>query len=395
MIRTILLLLFLFQPIISTETPFRPFTAKVVKKKVRLRSKPEFDAPIVRELVAGDLMVVDGDEGQFLRVRPPSDLRLYLFRTFVLDGAVEGNRVNVRLAPDLESPVVARLNTGDQVMGEVSSLYPKWMEIAPPDQVRFFVAKDFVEEVGDESYLASYEKRHEEVRELLSHGDQGRHQLTGPFETLSIERILSPFQKIVANYGEFEEEVVMAEAAIRDIQQEYLLKKVAYLEGRTAFFLPAGVETIAAPAVEAPVTHALELAATVPTTPVLQANPRSYWLEIEKKYFAKWRADRDYEGNEEAFYRTQSKFAQPLRGIVEPYFRPVKQKPGDYVVVDPETREPLAYIYATKYDLQDYLGLEVEFVGVKRPNNQFAYPAYYVLEIQSCLDGSPPLPLGD
>jgi hypothetical protein len=395
MIRLFLILLFFLQPVISAEAPFRPFTAKVVKKKVRLRAKPELDAPIVRELVAGDLMVVDGEEGHFLRVRPPSDLKLYLFRTFVLDGAVEGSRVNVRLAPDLEAPIVTQLNTGDRVLGEVSSLHPKWMEIAPPEQVRFFVARDFVEEIGDEGYLARHEKRSEEVRELLSLGDNGRNQLTEPFENISLEEILAPFQKVIAQFAEFKEDVTMAEAAIRDIQQEYLLKKVAYLEGKAVFTLPSIIDITAEAPQEASNSDAVEIASTVPTAPVPQANPRSYWVEVEKKYFNKWRAEKNNLGSEEAFYLAQSKFAEPLRGIIQPYFRPVKHKPGDFVIVDPKTHETLAYIYATKYYLQDYLGQEVEFVGVKRPNNQFAYPAYYVLEIQSCLDGSLPLPSGD
>src|SRR6185436_15600633 len=77
------------------QKPFSPFTGKVKGRKVRLRAQPDLDGRVVRELGGQDMLVVVGEKGDFYAVEPPSGLKAYVFRSFVLDGVVEGNRVNV------------------------------------------------------------------------------------------------------------------------------------------------------------------------------------------------------------------------------------------------------------------------------------------------------------
>ena len=350
-----------------------PFTAKVIKKKVRLRASPALEAPIVRELSQGDMVVVDGEQEAFYQVRPPRDLKLYLFRTFVLEGAVEGNHVNVRIAPDLEAPVVAQLNSGDVVEGSISSLHPKWMEITAPEQVRFFVAKDFVEKIGDEHFLAQHEERYDEVKRLLSEGKGLKKALDNSFEEIDLAIILSPFKLVVEEYPEFSLQQQVAAESIREIEQAYLLKKVAYLEEKTA--LPPLCE---------PIEEEMALVADGPTSPPapqLLASARAYWMEIEKNHYLKWRRDRGGEGDPYVFYKSQSVRSDTLKGVLEPYLRPVKEKPGDFVLLDKESREPIAYLYSTRLNLLDQVGQEVEVKGLHRPNNLFNHPAYFVWEI--------------
>ena len=67
MFRSILfLVLFLAFPLQGED----PFTAKVIKKKVRLRASPAIESPIVRELTQGDLIVVDGEQENFYQFAP-------------------------------------------------------------------------------------------------------------------------------------------------------------------------------------------------------------------------------------------------------------------------------------------------------------------------------------
>lgn len=49
----------------------------------------------------------------------------------MLDNTIEGNRVNVRLEPNLEAPIIAQLNAGDKIEGQISALNSKWYEITP------------------------------------------------------------------------------------------------------------------------------------------------------------------------------------------------------------------------------------------------------------------------
>src|SRR5690554_1336326 len=80
----------------SEKPQFKPFTGRVTGSKVRLRIKPALDAPIVSELKAGDLFIVSGETEDFFSLAPPKDVRAYIHRKFVIDGAIDGTRVNVR-----------------------------------------------------------------------------------------------------------------------------------------------------------------------------------------------------------------------------------------------------------------------------------------------------------
>ncbi|HEX4838930.1 MAG TPA: hypothetical protein VFU89_00630, partial [Rhabdochlamydiaceae bacterium] len=133
---------------VVVEQPFSPFTGKIKRQKVRLRASADLESPIVRELHKGEMLVVNGKKGDFYAVDPPAGTKAYVFRSFVLDGVVEGNRVNVRFAPSLDAPVIGHLNSGDRIQGQISSLNNKWYEITPPPGTRFYVAKEFVESIG-------------------------------------------------------------------------------------------------------------------------------------------------------------------------------------------------------------------------------------------------------
>src|SRR6185436_8172560 len=106
----------------AVERPFSPFTGKVKGKKVRLRANADLESRVVKELNRSDLLVVTGEKGDFYSVEPPPGSKAYVFRSFVLDGVVEGNRVNVRLEPSLDAPVIAHLNSGDPIKGVLSAL---------------------------------------------------------------------------------------------------------------------------------------------------------------------------------------------------------------------------------------------------------------------------------
>ena len=136
------------------EKPFTAFTGKVVKNKVRLRLQPSLDSPIIKELPQGEMFIVVGESEDFFAIQPPSGTKAYIFRTYVLDNVVEVNKVNVRLEPNLDSPTIAQLNIGDKIEGTISTQNNKWLEIVPPTTARFFIAKDYVEKIGDASVLA-------------------------------------------------------------------------------------------------------------------------------------------------------------------------------------------------------------------------------------------------
>ena len=169
-----------------------PFTGKVVRNKVRLRLQPNLESKILQELNKGDLLIVTEASEDFYAVKPPMDVKGYVFRTFVLDNVVEGNRVNIRLEPDTEAIVIGQLNKGAQIQGTISSLNNKWLEIALPEDVRFYVSKEYVEKIGDGQLFGQLHKRKEEVQKLLDKAKKmAQEQIEKPFLQIQLEPVYS------------------------------------------------------------------------------------------------------------------------------------------------------------------------------------------------------------
>ncbi|MBM3191342.1 MAG: hypothetical protein FJZ63_01645, partial [Chlamydiae bacterium] len=142
-----------------TKSHFNKFTGKVVGKNVRLRTHPDLEGHVVRELEKNELLVVVDEKDDFYVVEPASDFKAYVFRSFVLDNVVEGSRVNIRLFPDLEAPIIGHLSAGQRIDGKICEKNSKWLEINAPAETRFFVAKEYLEYAGVPELKALTDKR--------------------------------------------------------------------------------------------------------------------------------------------------------------------------------------------------------------------------------------------
>jgi len=427
-------LIFFASPLAADEPTqsFSPFTGRVLGDKVRLRTQPDLEGHIVRQMKGGDHLVVLGEEESFFVIAPPSDLKNYVFRTFVLDGTVEGSHVNVRLEPDLESPIVAQLNTGDKVAGEVAAQSNKWLAIDPPEGVHFYVAKEYIEKVGDANFLAVQERRASEVNHLLNAAYLvAQAELRKPYEEIDLGRVHEAFEKVQTEYSDFENEMASASKVLEMVQDVYLQKKIAYLESKSQqnvatwearsqklgaeleayqerleklqtvlaevspAVLDASQEELAVAeellacedgkdlhAVEAQMPIVVERVTEV--QPLVDAGPgvsdrAKQWIAVEESLLH-MRAYQGTSGSLDDFYCEEEVDAQTLTGIVERYDRPVKNRPGDYILwLD---GLPVAYLYSTKVDLEGKVGQQVTIRASERPNNQFAFPAFFVHTVE-------------
>jgi hypothetical protein len=343
------------------ERPFSPFTGKIKGKKVRLRAQADVESRIVQELSRNDMVVVLGEKGDFYAVEPPPGLKAYVFRTFVLDGIVEGNRVNVRLEPSLDSPVVGHLSNGDKIKGAISSLNNKWYEIAPPPGVRFYVSKEFVDSIGGPEVKAQIDKRRTAAEQLFDSALLlTQVEMKKSFKEMEIDRIRHNYQTVMNDFTEFPDLCDKAKEAFNVLQEEYTQRKIAYLEEK------------AEGKVEGQEEHKLEVA-------INPTDRMKMWDPIEESLYLTWAARHDDRSIEE-FYDEQKQNGEMLTGIVEPYSAPVKRKPGDFILKEKDL--PVAYIYSTQLNLQDFVGKKVTLVGTKRENNNFAFPAYFVLAVE-------------
>lgn len=396
------------------------FTAKVERERVRLRTKPHLGASVIKEMGKGDLLVVRDEEDEFYAVEPPSDMEGYVYRTFVLDGVIEGSNVNVRLGPGTDHAIIAQLNTGDEVKGSVARENTKWLKIKLPHSARFFIAKEYLSKVGGPEYLSQKEAKHSQLSELFQEACTfSNRELEKSFVEIDFDEVRNRYQHIIDNYSEFKSDVDNAKDLLLLAQDAYLQKKINFLEEKaqqsehliaksslTSYenreledYQETTDDSIArspyrdrdsrAPTTAYDDSYSVEFVSTPRSSPKApesySASPRTEammaWDEVEEEYFVSWKVKTGIQ-DRQSFHRDEELSAVRLKGIIEPYHRPVKNKPGNYVLRNTQTQLPEAYLYSTKVDLQAVVGQDVTLIVTERPNNHFAFPAYFVLSCE-------------
>jgi len=369
----------------KTET-FKSFTGKVLANKVRLRAKPDLDGHIIRQVGKNDLLLIVAEEGDFYAVQPPLDTKAYVFRSYVLDNVVEANRVNVRLEPHVDAPIIGQLQGGEKIDGQICAMNHKWLEIAPPQTTKFYVSKEFISEVGGPDYLSMMAKRKAQAEESLSKAFFAAEvECKKAYEEMSILEPTEQFQAIVRNFSDFPEVSKQAREGLALLKDTYLQKKIAFLESKAELSSAAKEELLAKHK-----TESQELFADAATEPsaggwgrraiARELNDQMRkWDAVEESLFLSWSAFHTNRSLED-FYAEQKANASVIFGTIETYGHPVKNKPGDFILRGDSS--PLAYLYSTRVNLSACVGKKVSLLVSPRPNHHFAFPAYYVLSIE-------------
>lgn len=348
---------------------YKPFTAKVLGSGVRLRLNADVEASIISELDRNELLVVKGEVNDFYAVEAPSDMKVYIFRSFVLDNMVEGNRVNVRLQPELSAPVVGFLSTGDRVEGNISKKNHKWLEFTPPNNVHFFIAKEYLEKIGGPELKALRDEKIANLAHLVESANlfaQG--EMLKPYAEIDFEKITSNFTEVINDYVDFPKDITKVKSTLTTLQEDYLKKKIEYLENK-AMRLSKNIELGG----DTSGTFADNISA------LTSKDRMKMWERVEEALYVSWSTK--HMNKSIADYYEQQKFnCKKVSGIVEAYTDSVKQKPGNFIIRDRDL--PRAYVYSTMVDLQNYVGQYVTLVVSERPNNNFAFPAYFAMEIE-------------
>lgn len=352
----------------STQSGFKPFTGKIVGNHVRMRTGADLESHIISELSKDDYVVVTGEHGDFYAVEAPSDLKAYIFRGFVIDDVVEGDRVNVRLAPDRDATVIGHYSTGRHIDGKICDENNKWLEINAPKETRFFIAKEYVEYAGKPALKGIQDKRKETVTQLLESTHLlSQAEMRKAFPEIDIERITHSYQTIMTDYADFPRFATKAAKELSAIQEDYLHRKIAFLESRAS-------------KMEKPQTSKdLYEVSYHPGEAQSVTDRMKVWESYEEALFLSW-ASMHHAKTMDDFYADQKMKCQTVSGILESYREPVKNKPGDFVLKDHDVT--VAYLYSTQVNLDDYIGKRVNLLVSSRPNNNFAFPAYYVIEVE-------------
>ena len=353
-------------PVKETQTAsFQPFTGSISGSRVRLRLLPTLDSVVLKEFSHHDLIQVIGETDGFYAVLPEAGTKGYVFRTYVLDGVIEGSNVNVRLKPDTTSAVIIQLQQGEKIIGKPSKENPKWLEIELPASVRFYVAKEFVVREGA---LSLYDQWTTEKKELITKlqalETEIRTEFAKPFSEIDPSHIKKELESILDQVKNSMPEVARkATALLRKIEQEYLHLRVLQNES----VQPPAEQLLASPP-EPDKPH--EEPAKEPFV--------SFYLKEQEQKLIQNKIDKEEVSSAEEFYAREQQVPTLLKGNIIPFERTLRVKPGDFVLVDPVSKVPIAYLYSTKVNLESLVGNLVSIQAQERPNHDFALPAYFV-----------------
>ncbi len=318
------------------------------------------------------MVVVVGEKNDYYAIEPLSDIKAYIFRSFVLDNMVEGNRVNVRLAPELDAPVLTHLNAGDKIEGIPSEKNSKWLEISPPAGTRFYIAKEFIDYAGNPDMKSLRDRKLETASQILEKANlQAQSELRKSFEEIDYDRLVVNYQTILTDYQDLPEYVEKAKVKLANIQETYLQKKLTYLESKTSFMDKASYHYVAQQTSSHDADNEKEKMSPTERMKI--------WEPVEKGLYLTW-TEIHHGRSMNDFYDEQKLTASVISGVLESYVEPIKNKPGEYLLR--EKGLPVAYVYSTHINLHQFIGKQISLIASSRSNNNFAFPAYYVLDVQ-------------
>lgn len=375
------------QNLLAEEASFKPFTGKVIAQKVRVRADADLDSHIITQINKDTLLLVLGEKNNYYAIKPLENSKMYIYKNYVVENVIEANKVNVRLNPDLKAPILGQLKQKQKVDGTIYSKDNKWFEINPPENIYFYVAKEYVTNAGEPSYFSLMQVRKEEVSKLLNSAFFiTQAECKKPFDEMDTKKASTQFDAIIQGYSDFPEYVQQAKEGLALLQDNYLQKKIVFLENK-ANMVPEEKEELfkeVASLKATQVNQEIKKSTIGPSVELLfkdnnLAENQKSWVSSEKELYSNW-ATFHPDKSIDDFYSEQKANAFTITGTIENFSQEIKNKPGDYILKGDNI--PLAYLYSLNVDLSKYIGQQVNLIVSPRPNNNFAFPAYFVNSVE-------------
>lgn len=352
-----------------TKNSFEPFTGCIRRNKVRMRIGADVNSSIVSELSQGVLLSVVGEQDDFYAVRPPQAMKVYVYRTYILNQNVDASRVNLRLTPSMDGPIVGQLHKGDRVDGQVYKENDQWVEMNLPDNMPLYISKEFIEKAGPPSYLAAVQARRGEALEWIRLGEIAAQKTLesprpgySPNEEIDLSHAYSYFNKVRTHAKDFPDLISRADQLQSAIDHAAAQKKDEWRE-----YPRQPIEQLQPSHMPAAIPHSMP-------------ESMACWIPREQMLFEEWRTTHSEE-TITAFYAAQQEEAVNLKGIIQPYTRSVQNRPGNFLLIHPVDGKPIAFLYSTQVNLQEHVGSTLSLLALPRPNHHFAFPAFFVFSI--------------
>ena len=123
-----------------------PLELKVVGDRVNLRARPVFDAEVVGQVSSGDSLIApEGipEGAEWVKVRPPQTVDLWVFSALVNDGVVSADDTYVRCGPGQQYKPVGKVGKGFTIETRGAAV-GDWLRIAPVPTAELFISSAYV-----------------------------------------------------------------------------------------------------------------------------------------------------------------------------------------------------------------------------------------------------------
>jgi uncharacterized protein YgiM (DUF1202 family) len=117
--------------------------ARVSADNVNLRADQSLKSEVVGQVNEGDELPVVAISGKWVEIKPPEQISFWVHRDFVSGGEVKARNLRVRAGPGINYTIVGSLKRGDKVQprGE----FGDWLKIVPPSGTTLWVSRKLVE----------------------------------------------------------------------------------------------------------------------------------------------------------------------------------------------------------------------------------------------------------
>lgn len=117
--------------------------AKVIGDRVNVRVRPEVNSEVVTQLSSGEDVVILESNDEWVKIKAPDHSKCWVNNECIDGTTVKKDLTNLRCGPGMAFPVLVRLENGTKV--NIIEVFGEWTRIKPPVEFGVWVNSKYVE----------------------------------------------------------------------------------------------------------------------------------------------------------------------------------------------------------------------------------------------------------
>jgi hypothetical protein len=138
------LALFFFALGIGASVSAAELWVRVKSDRVNLRARPDLNSEVVAQVNTGDRLAVISMRPDWVEIVPPDSVDVWAYREFIKDGMVTVDRLNLRAGPGINFSIVGSVANGQTVT--TRGQFGEWVKVAPVN-ASLWISREFVEPI--------------------------------------------------------------------------------------------------------------------------------------------------------------------------------------------------------------------------------------------------------